>query len=453
MVAVIIILSISVILMVALLLKKVSNNHDNNDLENKEQLIKLNAELSHINTILHEEFAISRGESSRSAKENREEIGTSFRTLSETLSNTVANLSVSQKNQFDTFTKQLIEQRHETELKLKEIRETVEHKLSDIRDENSKKLDEMRHVVDEQLQETVNKHFNESFKLIGERLEQVHKGLGEMQSLAAGVGDLKKVLSNVKTRGNLGEIQLGAILEQVLSPEQYKRNVTTKEGSREVVEFAILLPNKNSNNENLLLPIDSKFPNEDYQRLMEAYDNVSSMSPKEIESISAQFEASIKKNAKTIKEKYINPPKTTDFAIMFVPTEGLYAEVLRRTGLFETLQRDYKITVIGPANLVAFLNSLQMGFRTLAIEKRSSEVWEILGAVKTEFGKFGSILEKTHQKIQDAAKIIDEAGVRSRAIERKLRAVQELPIDETESKLNNALENKMFVDVKDYDAE
>ncbi|HAB52746.1 MAG TPA: DNA recombination protein RmuC, partial [Ignavibacteriales bacterium] len=209
----------------------------------------------------------------------------------------------------------------------------------------------MRKTVDEKLQETVEKRFNESFKLISERLEQVHKGLGEMQTLASGVGDLKKVLTNVKTRGNLGEIQLGAILEQILSPEQYEQNTIVKDSTQERVEYVIKLPGKNNDDKSLLLPIDSKFPNEDYQRLIEAYDNITNLNPKDVEAISKQFENSIKKNAKDIKDKYINPPITTDFAIMFVPTEGLYAEILRRTGLFEFLQRDFKITVVGPTNL------------------------------------------------------------------------------------------------------
>ena len=298
----------------------------------------------------------------------------------------------------------------------------------------------MRKTVDEKLQETVEKRFSESFKLISERLEQVHKGLGEMQTLASGVGDLKKVLSNVKTRGNLGEIQLGAILEQILSPEQYDQNAAVKEGSQERVEYVIKLPGKNNDNKSLLLPIDSKFPTEDYQRLLDAYENVGNMNPKDVEAISKQFENSVKKNAKDIRDKYINPPTTTDFAIMFVPTEGLYAEILRRTGLFEILQRDFRITVVGPTNLVAFLSSLQMGFKTLAIEKRSSEVWEILGAVKTEFGNFGVVLEKTKKKLQEATDVIDKAGIRSRAIERRLRTVQELPQEQTVALLGEAIE-------------
>ncbi len=313
---------------------------------------------------------------------------------------------------------------------MREIRTEVETKLKSIQEDNSKKLDEMRHTVDEKLQTNLERRFNESFRLISERLDQVHKGLGEMQTLAVGVGDLKRVLTNVKTRGNLGEIQLGAILEQILSPEQYETNVAVRSGSLERVEYAIKLPGRDSATP-VFLPIDSKFPNEDYQRLLDAYENQAGTAPKELETAARQFEAAIKKNAKDIRDKYINPPATTDFAIMFVPTEGLYAEILRRTGLFESLQRDFRITAVGPTNLVAYLSSLQMGFRTLAIEKRSSEVWEILGAVKTEFGKFGDILDKTKKKLNEAANVIESAGTRTRAIERQLRQVQELPADES----------------------
>ena len=364
----------------------------------------------------------------------------SFNVLSENLTKSIVSLSTMQKSQFEDLIKRQENIRKETEDRLKEIRETVEGKLKALQEDNSKKLEEMRKTVDEKLQETVEKRFNESFKMISDRLEQVHKGLGEMQTLASGVGDLKKVLTNVKTRGNLGEIQLGAILEQILSPEQYEQNAPVKEGSQERVEYVIKLPGKSNDDKSLLLPIDSKFPTEDYQRLLDTYDNIANLNPRDVEAINKQFENSVKKNAKDIRDKYINPPVTTDFAIMFVPTEGLYAEILRRTGLFEVLQRDLKIVVVGPTNLVAFLSSLQMGFKTLAIEKRSSEVWELLGAVKTEFGNFGVVLEKTKKKLQEATNVIDKAGVRSRAIERKLRTVQELPQEQTVAMLGEAIE-------------
>jgi DNA recombination protein RmuC len=407
----------------------VSRKPVDNTGEFRTNFTRLESELTRLDPLMREEFRHNREEIQRALKENREELTGSFKSFEELSTRNASSFNELQKQKFD----ELI-QRQEA------IRKDTETKLKEMREDNTTKLEEMRRTVDEKLQETVEKRFNESFKLISDRLEQVHKGLGEMQTLASGVGDLKKVLTNVKTRGNMGEIQLGAILEQILSPEQYDRNAGVKEGSQERVEFAIKLPGKNNDNESLLLPIDSKFPTEDYQRMLEAYDNIGAISPKELEAISKQFDNSVRKNAKDIRDKYINPPVTTDFAIMFVPTEGLYAEILRRTGLFETLQRDYKITVVGPTNLVAFLSSLQMGFKTLAIEKRSSEVWEILGAVKTEFGNFGNVLEKTKKKLQEAANVIDKAGVRSRAIERKLRTVQELPQEQTLALLGESIE-------------
>ncbi|MCL2682527.1 MAG: DNA recombination protein RmuC [Bacteroidales bacterium] len=368
----------------------------------KTTFIKFDTNLSRIDPLMREEFDRSRKE----LQNNREELN-----------------------------KSLKDNREEQSKSIEKIRETIEIKLKSIQEDNNKRLEEMRKTVNEKLQETVEKRFNESFKLISERLEQVHKGLGEMQTLASGVGDLKKVLTNVKTRGNLGEIQLGAILEQILSPEQYEQNAAVKKGSLERVEYVVKLPDKNTEDQLVLLPIDSKFPTEDYQRLLEAYEH-----SKDVDVISKQFENSVKKNAKDIRDKYINPPITTDFAIMFVPTEGLYAEILRRTGLFETLQRDYKITVVGPTNLVAFLSSLQMGFRTLAIEKQTSKVWETLGTVKNEFGKFGDVLEKTKKKLQEATNVIDDASVRSRAIERSLRTVQKLPSEQTTALLDEVID-------------
>lgn len=433
----IILLIVLALINVYLTLKKGKNVRDE---ELEERLIKMDADLSRMDPLIRDEFGRSREENLRAAKENRAEQRLSLKSFEDSFMHHAKDFNSFQKEKFETLITRQERMKQDVEGKLKEIRDTVEGKLNSIREDNSRKLEEMRRTVEEKLQETVEKRFNESFKLISERLEEVHKGLGEMQSLASGVGDLKKVLTNVKTRGNLGEIQLGMILEQILSPEQYEQNAIVKEGSQERVEYVIKLPNRNDEEKSLLLPIDSKFPNEDYQRLIEAYERATDLSPKELETIAKQFEASIKKNAKNIREKYIRPPLTTDFAIMFVPTEGLYAEILRRTGLFECLQREFKITVVGPTNLVAFLSSLQMGFKTLAIEKRSSEVWEILGAVKTEFGRFGTILEKTKKKLQEATNVIDRAGVRSRAIERKLRAVQALPQEESVAVLGEAIE-------------
>ncbi|MBF0489762.1 MAG: DNA recombination protein RmuC [Candidatus Omnitrophica bacterium] len=306
------------------------------------------------------------------------------------------------------------------EQKLERIRESVEKKLSEIQLDNSNKLEKIRQTVDEKLHETLEKRLGESFQLVSDRLEKVHQGLGEMQTLAAGVGDLKKVLTNVKTRGTWGEIQLGNLLEQILTPEQYEKNYITKKGSNDPVEFAIKLPRE----EGVYIPIDAKFPKEDYERLMQAQEEGHYAM---IEECTKAIEARIKLEAKKIKDKYIDPPYTTDFAILYLPIEGLYAEVLRRTGLCEFLQREYRISVAGPTTIAALLNSLQMGFRTLAVEKRASQVWELLGVVKGEFGKFGDLLDKTKEKLDLASKNIEDATRKSRTIERKLRDVQDLP--------------------------
>lgn len=309
-----------------------------------------------------------------------------------------------------------------SEQKLEQIRQTMEKRITLMQDENSKKLDEMRATVDEKLQKTLEDRIGKSFQLVSERLEQVYKGLGEMQNLAAGVGDLKKVLSNVKTRGILGEIQLEAILEQILSPDQYEKNVAIKKGSQERVEFAVKLPGDGEGE--VYLPIDAKFPVDTYTKLVEAYD---AGIPAEVNQVSKMLERAIKTFAKSIHDKYIHPPQTTDFGIMFLPIEGLYAEVVR-SGLVETLQRDYKINIAGPTTMAALLNSLQMGFKTLAIQKHSSEVWNILGAVKTEFDKFGDVLSAAQQRINQANAELDKlVGTRTRQIQRKLRNVASLP--------------------------
>ena len=313
----------------------------------------------------------------------------------------------------------------QSEQKLENIRQTVERQLTQLQEQNSQKLEQMRQTVDEKLQSTLNERLNQSFSQVSQRLEQVYKGLGEMQTLASGVGDLKRVLSNVKTRGILGEIQLGAILEQVLSPDQYAANVKPNPNSSAVVEYAVKLPGDGE--QPVLLPIDAKFPGDLYSALMDAYDSADADS---IASCSAALERRIKQEARDIRDKYICPPYTTDFAIMFLPVEGLYAEVVRR-GLLETLNRDYRVNIAGPTTMAALLNSLQMGFRTLAIQKRSSEVWDVLGAVKTEFSRFSDILLSARKKLQNADNDLDKLiGVRTRAIERRLRSVTALPSDE-----------------------
>lgn len=318
--------------------------------------------------------------------------------------------------------------------KLEAIRQTVEQKLSDLQSENTKKLDEMRQVVDEKLQKTLEDRMTQSFKLVSERLEAVYKGLGEMQTLASGVGDLKKVLSNVKTRGILGEIQLGAILEEILAPEQYETNVVTKKGSRNPVEYAVKLPTEDGSG--VYLPIDSKFPGDAYQELLDAYDSGEKARVDEAAKI---LRARILLFAKDISDKYIDPPNTTDFAVMFLPFEGLYAEAVNR-GMVEELQSKYKINLAGPSTMAALLNSLQMGFRSFAIQKRSGEVWEVLGGVKTEFDKFGDALEATQKRLEQANKELDKlVGVRTRQIQRKLRSVTRL--DPSESQRMFALED------------
>lgn len=311
------------------------------------------------------------------------------------------------------------------ETRLEQLRSAVEQKLAQIQADNSMQLEQMRKTVDEKLQGTLEKRLGESFKLVSERLELVHKGLGEMQTLASGVGDLKKVLTNVKTRGTWGEMQLANLLEQVLTPDQFACNVATRPGSSERVEFAIKLPGRSDNDGSpVWLPIDAKFPKEDYERLVEASEKADAAA---MESAAAQLENRIRAEARSIRDKYVEPPYTTDFALLYLPIEGLYAEVLRRPGLQDALQREFRVTVTGPTVLSALLNSLQMGFRTLAIEKRSSEVWSVLAAVKSEFGKFGEVMGKVQKKLQEASNVIDSAATRTRAIERRLKDVHELP--------------------------
>ncbi len=325
-----------------------------------------------------------------------------------------------------------------TERRLGDVRQTLEGRLKDIQADNAAKLEQMRQTVDEKLQATLETRLSESFRQVSERLEQVHKGLGEMQSLATGVGDLKRVLGNVKTRGIFGEVQLAAILEQMLTADQYQCNVATRPGSNERVEFAIRLPgSKDAGDEPVWLPIDAKFPREDYERLLDAQERADGDAAAVA---GAALERRIRDEAKTISGKYVAPPHTTDFAILFLPTEGLYAEVLRRPGLVEGLQRDHRVVIAGPTTLSAILNSLRMGFRTLAIEKRSSEVWQVLGAVKTEFGNFSKMLEKTKKQLDTVSSSIDKGFVRTRAIERKLKDVEAASSEESARILGPAID-------------
>ena len=346
-----------------------------------------------------------------SARESREELTRGLSAFAQNVTTQLASGTGVQNAQFEA------------------LRGAVEQRLDRIQKDSAEKLEQMRKTVDDKLHETLDKRLSDSFKTVSDRLEQVHKGLGEMQVLAAGVGDLKKVLSNVKNRGVLGEVQLAALLEQVLAREQYETNVATRPGSRERVEFAIKLPGAGGEGSVVWLPIDAKFPLEDYERLQQAQD---AADPLAVEVAAKALEARIKLEAKSIVEKYVEPPATTDFALLYLPLEGLFAEVLRRPGLLDTLQREFRVTICGPTTLTALLNSLQMGFRTLAIEKRSSEVWMVLSSVKTEFGKFAEVLANTKRQLQSAANSIDQAEVRTRQIERKLRDVEVLPGQEAE---------------------
>ncbi len=382
---------------------------------------------SQLEQMVKGEIARNREETAAGARLAREELSQSMRDSSDALLKRMTENAGMQKDQLDSFSKQLGELTKLNTEKLETMRNAVETQLRTLQEDNSRKLEQMRATVDEKLQSTLEKRLGESFRQVSERLEAVYKGLGEMRSLATGVGDLKKVLTNVKTRGTWGEIQLGAILEQILTPDQYAVNVQTQKNSDARVEFAIRLPGQDSGSDQVVwLPIDAKFPQEDYQRLIDAQE---AADKEAADKAIKNLEMRIKSEAKFIKEKYIDPPHTTDFGIMFLPVEGLYAEVLRRPGLCESLQRDFRIVVTGPTTLAALLNSLQMGFRTLAIEKRSSEVWELLGMVKTEFGKFGDVLAKTKKKLKEASNTIGHAEIRTRAIERKLRKVQEVPVE------------------------
>ncbi|MDI4633876.1 DNA recombination protein RmuC [Pelomonas sp. V22] len=333
----------------------------------------------------------------------------------------------------DAMREQLKAMSASNEQRLNEVRVSVEQRLGAIQQDNEKKLEQMRATVDEKLHATLEKRLGESFKQVADRLEQVHKGLGEMQNLARDVGSLNRVLTNVKTRGIFGEVQLAGLLEQVFTPEQYAANVATVPGSSERVEFAIKLPGQRDDGQPLWLPIDAKFPREDYERLLEAQEQADAVGA---EAAAKAIETRLKLEARSIRVKYVAPPHTTDFGILFLPTEGLYAEALRRPGLVEGLQREHKVMLVGPTTLLATLTSLQMGFRTLALEKRSAEVWEVLGAVKTEFGKFGEVLAKTKKKLDEASSTIELAETRTRQMNRKLKTVEALPDEATQKLLN-----------------
>ena len=380
---------------------------------------------------LRQDLAQARQDAMASARGDRQEQAQGLDRLAKTLSVQVAQLGSLQGTQLESFAQQLARLTQSNELRFGELRASIEARLGALQADNASQLEEMRKTVDEKLHATLEQRLGESFKLVSERLELVHQGLGEMQTLAAGVGDLKKVLTNVKTRGTWGEVQLAALLDQLLTAEQYAKNVATRPDSGERVEFASRLPGGDAQRP-VWLPIDAKFPIEDYQRLTDAQERAD---PLAVELAAKALESRLREEARKIRDKYVEPPYTTDFAILYLPTEGLYAEALRRPGLADGLQRDFRISVAGPTTLAALLNSLQMGFRTLAIEQRSSEVWGVLGAVKTEFGKFGEALDATRKKLEQATRSIESAGVRTRQIERKLKGVEALPVLEAQSRL------------------
>jgi DNA recombination protein RmuC len=421
-------INVLVLAVTVMILSRLSNRQE------KAYFLELEKCLERLEKTLKEEMTQSRAENGFHAKIQREEAAGGFDKFTEALLKRMHESTSVQLGQLESFSRQLQGLMQINEQKLENLRIGVERQLQILREENSKKLDEMRKTVDEKLNETLERRLGESFKLVSERLEMVHKGLGEMHTLAAGVGDLKRVLSNVKTRGVWGEYQLEGLLEQILTIEQYEKNVATRPGSKERVEFAIKLPGRDQERSTVWLPIDAKFPQEDYLRLLDAQEQANFSLAEEA---ARALESRIKTEARSIADKYINVPHTTDFAILFLPIEGLYAEVLRRPGLSDSLMRNHRVIITGPTTLAALLNSLQMGFKTLAIEKRSSEVWTLLSAVKTEFGKFGELLDKTHKKLQEASNSIDTAARKSRTIERKLKDVQELPQDESGRLLEN----------------
>jgi len=407
----------------------------NNSVDPTEKLDEITRSISKFDETLKDEFQRNRKESGEVAKSSREELGVNLKAFSDTNKENNKSLNELVRQQFSDFSKQQ-----------SDIKETIEKNLKTIREDNTQQLTEMRKTVDEKLQTTLEKRLGESFKQVSERLEMVHKGLGEMQNIAKGVGDLKKVLSNVKTRGVLGEYQLENILEQILTPDQYSKNVATKKGSQAHVEFAIKLPGQDHDDE-VWLPVDSKFPIENYDRLLNAYDDGEKDT---IEHAQKVLLKTIESFAKDISEKYIDPPHTTDFGIMFLPVESLYAEVLRHPGLFEILQRKYRITVTGPTTLSALLNSLQMGFRTLAVQKRSSEVWKTLEAVKTEFNKFSGQLEKVDDQLSKASKsLYDLRNTRTNVMTRKLKDIATLDKAEASDILEISTDEDAVEDIEE----
>ena len=423
-------LLVGAVLMLALLLRRPSGTDLSPVMTWLETLVKSQERTERA---VREEISNSRKEAGDQARGLREELDSTLKNFRDSLQMQMTDLTGSQKQHFDSFAAQLATLVEKLEKKSDELRASLEGKVAQMQADNAVKLEEMRRTVDEKLQGTLDKRLGDSFKLVSERLELVHKGLGEMQTLASGVGDLKRVLTNVKTRGTWGEIQLGNLLEEILTPDQFARNVQTKPTGRETVEFALKLPGRDEQDGKFVwLPMDAKFPKEDYERLVDAAERGDGPG---VDQAGRDLENRVRSQAREIRDKYISPPHTTDFGLLYLPTEGLYAEVLRRPGLVDTLQREHRVVVVGPTTLAALLNSLQMGFRTLAIQKRSSEVWRVLGAVKTEFGKFGDVLDKVKKKLDETGSSLEEAAFRSRQLEKKLKKVEALPAAESSALL------------------
>ena len=387
------------------------------------------AQVAHVERDIRQDLANTRAEQGQAATGLRAEVGGAIGKFRENTQQQLTDMAGLQQRQLHGFGEQLARLTTSSEQRFEAVRVAVEQRLDALRTDNAAKLEQMRATVDEKLQATLEQRLGDSFRIVSDRLEQVHKGLGEMQTLATGVGDLKRVLTNVKSRGGWGEVQLATLLAEMLSPAQYAQNVATRPGRAERVEFAIRFPGRSDDGAPCWLPIDAKFPLEDYQRLQEAIERADAAA---VEASRKALDVFFRDEAKKIRDKYVEPPHTTDFAILFVPTEGLYAEAVSRPGLADALQRDYRVMLAGPMNLAAMLNSLQLGFRTLAIEQRSTEVWRVLGAVKTEFGKFGDILAKTKEKLDQVGRTLDDAGRKSTTIARKLRDVEALPEGEAD---------------------
>lgn len=400
------------------------------------KLDALNTQVAHVERDIRQDLANSRTEQGTAATNLRTEVGGAIGRFREMTQQQLTDMAGLQHRQLQGFGEQLAKLTSSNELRLDAVRVTVEQRLDALRTDNTAKLEQMRATVDEKLQTTLEQRLGDSFKIVSDRLEQVHRGLGEMQTLATGVGDLKRVMTNVKMRGGWGEVQLATLLADMLTPAQYAQNVATRPGSSNRVDFAVKFPGRGENETPCWLPIDSKFPLEDYQRLQNAVESADAAA---VEASRKALESFFRDEARKIRDKYIEPPFTLDFAILFVPTEGLYAEAVSRPGLADTLQRDFRVMLAGPMNLAAMLNSLQLGFRTLAIEQRSTEVWRVLGAVKQEFTKFGDVIAKAKEKLDQASRTLDETGVRSRAITRQLRDVESVPDGDAQRLLGSPL--------------